>query len=46
MDQDWTPVTLTKTLKQKTAGMSSAQGLAVAKREGIPSKFAFYNLFF
>ena len=25
MDQDWTPVTLTKTFKQRTAGLSSAQ---------------------
>ena len=35
MDQDWTPVTMTKTLKQKTAGLSSAQGIAVARREGL-----------
>ena len=27
-DQDWTPVTVTKTAKQRTAGMSSAQAIS------------------
>ena len=35
MDQDWTPVTLSKTNKQKVAGISSAAGLAAAKRDGL-----------
>jgi len=33
--QDWTPVTLSKTHKQKTAGMASAQALAVGKASGV-----------
>ena len=35
MDQDWTPVTLSKTNKQKVAGISNAAGLAAAKRDGL-----------
>ena len=36
MDQDWTPVTLSKTIRQKTTNLSS-QGLAAAKRDGLVS---------
>lgn len=31
---DWTPVTITKTTKQKTAGMSSAQAVSLMKMSG------------
>lgn len=34
-DQDWTPVTLTKTAKQKAVGLSSAQAVAQGKLAGI-----------
>ena len=37
MDQDWTPVTLSKTNKQKIAGISNSAGLAAAKRDGLIS---------
>ena len=33
-DQDWTPVVLTKTAKQKARGLSSAQAVAQAKVAG------------
>ncbi len=33
-DQDWTPVVLTKTAKQKAQGLSSAQAVAQAKVSG------------
>ena len=32
-DQDWTPVTVTKTAKQRTAGMSSAQAISQVSHE-------------
>lgn len=34
-DQDWTPVTLTKTHKQKVAGLSSAHAIAAGKMAGV-----------
>lgn len=34
MDQDWTPVVLSKTTKQKVAGLSSAHAVAVQKMSG------------
>ena len=34
-DQDWTPVTVQKTQKQKAAGLSSAQAIAQAKVAGV-----------
>lgn len=34
-DQDWKPVVFTKTFKQKTAGLSSAQSITAAKMAGI-----------
>lgn len=34
MDQDWTPVVLSKTTKQKVAGLSSAHAVAVQKMAG------------
>ena len=34
-ENDWKEVKITKTLKQQTAGMSTAQSLAVAKRAGV-----------
>jgi hypothetical protein len=37
MDQDWTPVVLTKTAKQKAAGLSSAHAIAQAKMSGAVS---------
>lgn len=36
-DQDWETVTFTKTAKQKTAGLSSAQAVAQGKMSGIIS---------
>jgi hypothetical protein len=33
-DQDWTPVVLSKTNKQKTAGMNSAQVIRTARLTG------------
>jgi hypothetical protein len=35
MDQDWTPVVLQKTTKQKVAGMSSAHAVAAQKMAGV-----------
>jgi putative transcription factor len=35
--QDWTPVTITKTAKQKAAGLSSAHAVAQAKMSGAVS---------
>lgn len=37
MDQDWTPVVLTKTAKQKAAGLSSAHAISQAKMSGAIS---------
>jgi putative transcription factor len=37
MDQDWTPVIITKTQKQKAVGLSSAQAIAQAKVAGVVS---------
>eukprot|EP00600_Ochromonadales_sp_CCMP1393_P015322 CAMPEP_0175034042 /NCGR_PEP_ID=MMETSP0005-20121125/22374_1 /TAXON_ID=420556 /ORGANISM="Ochromonas sp., Strain CCMP1393" /LENGTH=137 /DNA_ID=CAMNT_0016294805 /DNA_START=47 /DNA_END=460 /DNA_ORIENTATION=+ len=37
MDQDWTPVVLTKTTKQKVAGMNSAHAVAAQKQSGVMS---------
>lgn len=34
-DQDWTPVVLTKTAKQKAKGLSSAQAVSQAKVAGL-----------
>ncbi len=36
-ENDWTTVTFSKTAKQKTAGMSSAQGVASLKAAGVVS---------
>jgi hypothetical protein len=33
--QDWTPVVIRKTLKEKQSGLSAAQALAQSKRNGI-----------
>lgn len=35
LDQDWEQVTLTKTHKQKTVGMSSAHAVAAGKMAGV-----------
>ena len=37
-DQDWTPVTVTKTAKQRTAGMSSAQAISQVFVEASSSR--------
>lgn len=35
MDQDWTPVVIQKTTKQKVAGLSSAHAVAAMKTAGV-----------
>lgn len=35
MDQDWTPVVIQKTTKQKVAGLSSAHAVAAQKMAGV-----------
>ena len=44
-DQDWTPVTVTKTAKQRTAGMSSAQAISQVF-EILPTKITMHALAF